>query len=699
MSDTEVESLNTMSPLTFPEIVDIIKEAAKDCSASHDNISFLTVVDIYFEDWNAYSIEERVELMELFYTIISENKELLAEIAWDIPPLLLNFMDGDWPMMPALRDNIQITLAFKVFNLVSEFGNPKELFLTCVEEIKKLSDPKSDNLEMTQEQINILTRSLSDEDKENVVDLDAYIFRLFVSFNSRKAVLKFRALFECMKFSFLRIKTIYPSKFLSLIVSTILNYMTNCYETSYQLSILRILYLFIRDYVPPDAPDDIFKTESEEVIEKIFADESYLQRKLIVLLADSIIDKFGQGHFRVLVAKILPSTVSQNYEVLGQPYYELMDRLLTLSLSLDIKIPDSLVHEVEKADDLFAKSLKTVNSSEDIIKLVISSYNNTSFRNKSSTELLSPSPSSLIILFAYAKYSENWTMELPDSISTLSLIKLQLTVFIPYLVDYKLTNLTSVIYFMTITIMKIEKEKIVLTSEELNEESSKLLIITYLQNIASIISNIPSVFTDTATEMFTKLYSSFILKFLQHLPEDFAYEYMIDSIDNCPFDDNTLCMLKVFKKLISTAKFDNESLVKDFSKLSLNKGETNTDKKPAIPLPPRSSNQKNSFISFSPERQETFISVFRKCYDDVFDKSSAHGINSEKVKKLVGFIKFAETVNFNDFEKIESILKDIKDSISVVQKNLEEKTGDDVKVIQNTLKFLQTNTSSEVIEA
>ncbi|ODQ44291.1 hypothetical protein PICMEDRAFT_18221 [Pichia membranifaciens NRRL Y-2026] len=680
MSDTEVESLNTVSPLTFKEIVANIKDCAAETAQTQDFIGFSTVLDLYLHDWNVYSVEERLALMELLCQILDDDKELLAEVAWDLPPLLLPFLDCEWPVRFALKDTVEVPLVWKAFNLLATYGNPKELLLTCCEQLGQLADPVEDAATIDEAEIIEIETNMDDWYKTQYNDLSYLIQDYVTDWSNRCVIIKFHTLFQCIKFCVQRVKTLYPSKFLSMAVSSILNFFNSAEHISGVISVQRSLYIFLRDYIPPEIPDDTLTSgeNTPEELARIFDDECYLQRKLIRLLFDSIVDKMARDHHRVFIAKLLPK--------LGFPkmaseelFFELINRLLSLSLSLDIDLSGSLAKEIKDAAFLFDGSDNKVESSEDILSLAVSAYNNSSFRSKE-PKALPTSTTSLGFLYMYAKYIENWNISIPESIKVLDLIKVQLKMFIPYIVNSKLTDLTSVGYFMVLTIIKIEKSKVIASKEEFEIKKVNLLIRTYLQNISSIICRSDSL-------IMAKLYSKFMKKFLQHLPEDISYSYILDTLTNCPFDENVLSTLTIFKNLISMSKFDDENLTADLSELSLDGKESSKKSALPPPLPQRSGKGfKTSFINFTKLRQDDFINLVNEWTAATFDSNESN-LDVMKSNRLLSYLNFINSVRFEDKRKLLSVLNNIEKLASQVQSKVNGETDNSIPVIIDLIKF------------
>lgn len=647
MSDTEVESLNTMLPLTVPEIIDIIKDSATECSKSKDYISFSTVLDVYLDDWSIYNAEERTQLMDTLYEVLEADKQLLAEIGWDLPPLLLPLIEDGWPVKFGLRESFPVVWLYKMFNLLTENGDPKALLLTCCEQIKILKDTDQDE-PVDPVLFEEIKNSLSEEYKSKFDDVDQRIANYITIKRGGFLVIKFHALFECIKFSLRKIDTLYPSKFLGMVVSTILNFFNNAKSSSGEISILRAVYLFMRDYVPPDIPKGIVEREelSEEEFEKIFGDENYLQRKLLCFLLGACVDRMSQSHPVPLIIALMPSLIDYEMSSAAKNYVELLNRLVTLQLSFDIDVEHQLMTEIQDCHGLLIKNIENVNTAEDMVKVVISTYNNTSFRDKKPTGLTLTN-SSLIILYMFAGYVDHVNSTIQAPLDTLSLIALQLFMFIPYTVDTSLTNLAAFSYLLVMTILNIEKTKQVASASQLANKRIRLLVLTYLQTVTSVVSL-------CGLKNIRKLFSKFLNKFLQHLPEDISYSFILDTLENCPFDDSVVCVLTVYKHLVSAVKFDGEKFVQNFEALDLK--EKTYPKPPS--LPPRNLVDYKPFIEFTEFRQKEFTNTFGKVISETFP-STPLGIDVLKTGKLVAFINFVIKADFKDKDEIKSLLKRI----------------------------------------
>ena len=70
-----------------------------------DFLSYSTLLDIYLNDPTKYSNEEKEQLLGHILTILSENKQLTYEIGWDLPQLLILYVDSDYEFNGPIRDS------------------------------------------------------------------------------------------------------------------------------------------------------------------------------------------------------------------------------------------------------------------------------------------------------------------------------------------------------------------------------------------------------------------------------------------------------------------------------------------------------------------------------------------------------------------------------------------------------------------
>lgn len=667
MSDTEVESLNTVSSSFFEEAMANLRNCANDCRkedvTQEDYINFSTLLDYYVNDWTVFTVTERLQLMDLLCEIFSEDKALLAGVSWDLPELLIPYLDADWPFKQSLRHSAQIVTFYKVFNLIAEFGNPKELLLTCSEEIKKLRDDDyeqgsygnvTEETKDTDEQLNTL-------ESENKATF--YISPPGYTPNPRRKVMvKFHALMECIRFSLERTETAYPSRLLAVVVKSLIHFLNTARSASFLISVLRTLYLFIRDYSPPNFPNEVFESKklTEEEMTKLFEDEGYLQQKLIRYLYDALVEKLSQGHFASLVSRVLPSLKYEQREVNDEYYAELMNRVLTLALTLDLDIIESLTFEIEHTRQLFAENIDNLKGIEDIMNLMIKSYNNSSFREKDPKKLPT-SPISLSVLYVWAKYVENWTFELPSTITTMDLIEFQLSIFLPYTLKPLLVNFSAITFLMIITTIKMETTKTIFPKENL--EQHKLIVFTYLQTLSSLAQLYPN------NRTIKKIYATFFKKFIQHMPKDIAYEFVMDTLTHCPHQDTIFNVLVTYANMINSGEYDTECLTEAMESVSIGKGPK---------LPARDAKASHSFIDFDETKQNDFIVIFESTVDEAIKENQLLPHFAGKIISMTGFIK---NVKFSDTNNDR-----LRDALSKLKPKLEGiKTDDNTVTLINKL--------------
>lgn len=162
--------------------------------------------------------------------VLESSKEMVYEIGWDIPAMIIDYFDADYPEVQSLRQTPAIMILMKIFSLLSREGNPKELFLKAIEALT--------SMEITEE--------------------DRY------ARGERAFDVKFYAVFELMSYCLSRIPAQYPSRFLvtstnALLASLALNVDTMSLSS---LSIMvRRMFTFARDFHMADPPKPVADSE------------------------------------------------------------------------------------------------------------------------------------------------------------------------------------------------------------------------------------------------------------------------------------------------------------------------------------------------------------------------------------------------------------------------------------------------------
>ncbi|CAM9015304.1 unnamed protein product [Wickerhamomyces anomalus] len=318
MSDEEQLPVDT--------VCEYIENAIVELKETGDYLSYATLLDIHLSDPERYNDEEKLQLLNKLHDILSENLDVVREIGWDLPELLINFYDLEWDYTGSLlRETGLIKAIMDNFDLVAKNGNAKELFLKSIELLTTLEDFDASN-----------------EKSFKIADI------------------KLHTLIELLNTSLKRINTIYPSRFLSMATASLLRAITMyCTKSIHTRFVLRRLYAFARDYMAPLKPNDYLSKHgiTQEEADKIEDDENFLQRKLLQSFLTQISEiTFLQNSFDLSVELYkslqykcqnkLPPPDENNEEAITSSR-GLFTRVTQLALSFDLDLADDF-EKIEK---------------------------------------------------------------------------------------------------------------------------------------------------------------------------------------------------------------------------------------------------------------------------------------------------------------------------------------------------------------
>ncbi|ANB14800.1 Ybp1p [Sugiyamaella lignohabitans] len=334
--EDEDEDDSNSTTLSAPEI---IRQAAKDAAKYNDYISYATVLEETMEDPSRYSDDERQEILEALLEVLEADNVLVQEIGWDLPIPLLEYVESEYNFSEYLASSVHIKLVMRIFTILCERGNPKELFLKGVEALSTMqvcSDGDEDDPET--------------EIKERYADM------------------KFYLAFELMFFSLRRIDVQYPSRFLATAITVLLSFVASNLENMKLLSLgvlLRRLFTFARDY---DTGVEVGEEPSVDRILQYPQSEIDIQQKLLQSFVTWIAD-FTFQRFSVQWAQRLYYELKTDASGNSTPYElhlytgritECIERFSQLTYSFDMDVIKLLKELVDKKEPLGTqRDLKT----------------------------------------------------------------------------------------------------------------------------------------------------------------------------------------------------------------------------------------------------------------------------------------------------------------------------------------------------
>lgn len=590
----------TLEDAKFEKVLGSLQLAAQDAKDSGDFLSYSTVLDIYLSDPSRYTIEEREELLSHVLAILSEDLDLVYEIGWDLPSLFIPFLDSDYDMSGPIRLVPCAYKVLKLFELLAHDGNPKELFLKCTELLNsiKVTDHVSNNPEVA----------------HKYYDIKVYcIFELIDS---------------CLR----RIHTMFPLRFLGMTVTSFINsiYLNPLKSLTEAAFIWKRLYTFARNYTRPPLPEKIDVTPEE--LAKINEDEDYLQRKLLTgflteainLVLRYLILGFSVAYFNVLLQNLPAESKLANDFVLGIP---VLDRLYELALSFDLNLESAFAGFLDSTDKLLDFTLESGKLDDDITgelfeKLVVD-YQKT-FAHSLVDTLANEVTDSLggsLNLYVYSVASQNQFDKIDISIPQAIAIGLRLV--IPGLVHSTFCNRglhDLSVLCSWIAILSADKRTV---EVELAKIPSVILRSYYQAILFTIISSASDLF-------FRYITLTLLTKYLSLSPEAVTYDFLMNCLKECPYENVKAALVGVFKELVTKDKIQEDALVDSLNNLSLSK-----DTPAPPPLPARDTVKKTKYITLTPERLKELFDVIYEYVDLTFvDDESGPTLNLGTVPTL-----------------------------------------------------------------
>lgn len=203
------------------------------------------MLDIFLSDPSQYNELEREKLLKKLLEVLLNSDEMVYEIGWDIPAIVLPYFESsscDFDSTSLKMVTTAVTL-MKIFKVLATNGNHKELFLKAIECLSLI-------------QVEPL-----DKDDKRSQDVANRFFEL-----------KFNAAFELLTSSLTRVEAQYPARFLANASAAVVAFMVEQLDDltlRSDIFILRRIFMFGRDYYPLPAHKDVPETEEP------------LQRKLL----------------------------------------------------------------------------------------------------------------------------------------------------------------------------------------------------------------------------------------------------------------------------------------------------------------------------------------------------------------------------------------------------------------------------------
>lgn len=644
MSDTESEhqlqtSEDTIEEKNFNAIFFLISNGAIDAKETGDYLSYSTLLDVQLSEPDNYTIDEKEQLLEQLLKTLAQDSELVYEIGWDLPSLILPFVETDDPFDGPIRNIPCVYKVIKLFEILALHGNAKELFLKA----------------------NELLAVIKLEIRDGNWEAPTKIYEV-----------KFYCLFELIVSCLRQIHTLYPSRFLSMVVSTLIsNFHSSPPITMENFQfLLKRIYDFARNYNRPPLPDNI--NEDQATLDKITEDENYLQRKLLsafiteglnLLLKHENLG-FSAYYFRSLQDILSPGIKYTSTHDLKHPIF---DRVYQLTESFDMDLRKVWV-DTQKSTDLLVQFPKE-SESNDVYRVQLFESLVKDFQKNFAISIvdmdanqLSDSLHGSITLFTYQiGTSDNY--DLVD-ISFTQALSFGLRILVPGLVHSNFTRRglqDLAVFWMWVAIEKLKGSNKTLELE--TAAIPPVVLSTYLQCLMFILV---SSFTQSYFRFVTL---TLITRLLSSSPEATAYNLIINSLQECPYENVKAALVQILKTLLTKDRVQTEQLVDSLDSLKIEK----TKAAAAPPLPSRETPKLMRYINLDEERFSQIIALVNQYIDSVFTQEL---LNLELLLTLQGYLNLLISISGYEHADTEQI-SNICVSVSSKLTDLKDKTKDD----------------------
>ncbi|OWB86006.1 hypothetical protein B5S33_g4684 [[Candida] boidinii] len=460
--------------LTCKELIKLLNDSSVDCCENNDYLTFTTILEIYLNKNYLHKNFDQFEIVEILnnlYQILELNKILLFNISWDLPNYLIDLIDLNWQYNEyGIKNSKNLMIILKIFNLLCINSNEKECILTSCELLSKLI--KNSDFD----------KKFLVKNSKNKMDV-----LCFAEIPSRNYIIKFHSLLQLINSCYRKLNTNSPSKFLSIIISSFINFISLNYDQSDLLPVVRRLYTFIRDYQPfPNITDP---------------DEEFLQGKLLIYFTYYLLNCESSGAHGLLTNLYLSNLnkkmkIRENEKIIltnGQlNQNDLLLKLISLLESFDIDISEEFNKELKLSSDIFYEIDNNYNknnnqkddkkdlNNEAIFNISINFYN---LNKKLSNKKLFHNLNGIILSYTFTLLDNGSSV----SLKTSDLIKLSLRVMVPFIIEPKLVNYGSVISLIILLFDSLnDKESAVQDLQTVNPH----LITTCIQCFISLLNQL-----------------------------------------------------------------------------------------------------------------------------------------------------------------------------------------------------------------
>lgn len=536
-------------------VANIIEDAAKLASELQDYISYSTLLSVHLSDPGIYTEDERLILLNRLLKVLSNDHVLLYHIGWDLPDLLIRYLlsSFDFETGP-IRYILSIKPITAIFTLLAEKGNTKEVNLKALDTLEHLTVESNYNAVWKLANKDVQYEG-TDPDSYHLLDAarlskDEYDNRVRIA--ERYFDIKFLALFELISNTTSTVKTSYPSRFLASTTSGLLSFFANnAKRLSYHglIFIARRLYLFPRDYT-------LLLSENEQD-SSISENEVKIQAKLL----QSYITFLYQLMFLGTSAKWATRLYLElRHGVAAEP--DQLKRERFYALNGYTATMEDLATRVEQLGYSF--DLELIPLFKNVVKDYICSYNKRvgniqeedtvsetstirsdalpfDFQGAKLPDNVHLSKEGIVLLATQLRCTNRKNKDIPEFSSFADLMKVTAEIVLGGESDINIGMIDALCFWALWAIRNIKNR------DQFNKQvSDEKLVIEYLQCLTLLSSK---AFRD---DQLAQLIYSVINRILALQTPQFRYNYLIDTIESCPFPMASEVAIKSLKELLAS---------------------------------------------------------------------------------------------------------------------------------------------------
>lgn len=523
----------------------IIKDAAKLATQLQDYISYATVLSIHMGNPAGYSEKDRAILLNTLLSVFENDDELILNVGWDLPDLLIEyFLPAFDSKHEILKEQPSLDPLNSLFSLLCKKGNPKEVTLKALGALASL------NVSANYDKVwNKTTRDDDDDDDDVSYYRSDEINLSPAEYKSRMAVaekyfhLKFSALFELICSTLFRVKTLYPSRFLAPTSSGLVAFLaTNANALSFPglILVVKKLYTFPQNYMSAlaeNGPANLAESESAALKRMLQSYITYLCQFLYSTISVNWAHRFylEQRHEASAESNQGKLTQIHSLDTFSADVQELATNLEELARSFDLDTPSLF----EKVINEYVKSYAQRAAADDPEADFVQREDPEDPEDLDTPSDFEPSKEGIFLLVTQQRFAERVAKPTAHPSFT-SLIKATNQMVLDGETERNL-GLVDSLCFWALWLLNTTQ-----TAQEFNTQvPDEKLVTEYLQCLTMLATQAAANNT-----RLTQLFFSVIERILSLQTPQFRYDYLIDTIESCPFPIASEVSIKSLKDFL-----------------------------------------------------------------------------------------------------------------------------------------------------